>query len=63
MVESPGTYLDEKVEMAAVIVAAGGRVTTHDILAIDFSRDGYVLADGETKDVIGVGESKPVANT
>lgn len=57
-----GTDLDEKVKVAAVVVTAGGRVATHDILAIDLSRDRYVLANREAENVIGVGESEPVAD-
>ena len=40
------THLDQEVEMSEVIIAARWRVTTHDILSIDLSRHGYMLAYG-----------------
>ena len=48
--------------MPDVVVTAGGRVTTHNILAIDFCRHGDVLANRETENVLGVGKREAVAS-
>ena len=48
--------------MSAVVVAAGGRVATHDVLAIDLCRHGDVLANREPKHVVGVGKREAVAS-
>ena len=55
------TYLDEQVEVSKVIVAAGGRVAPHDVFAVNLGRDGDVLANGQTQDIFGVGQSEPIA--
>ena len=47
--------------MAEVVVAARGRVATHDILAIDFGRHGNVLAYGQTENILRVWKGKAVA--
>ena len=57
------TYLDDEIEVAEVVVAAGGGVAAHDVLAVDLSRDGDVLADGQAEDVFGVGQLEAVAGT
>jgi hypothetical protein len=55
------TYLDEEVKVAAVVVVADGCVAAGDVLAVDVGRDGDVLANGETDDILGVGELEAVA--
>lgn len=40
-------YLDDEVKVAAVIVVADGSVAPDDVLSVDLSRDGDVLADGK----------------
>ena len=47
--------------MAAVVVERDGGVAPGDGLAVDLCRDGDVLADGEAKDVLDVGELETVA--
>lgn len=47
--------------MAEVVVAAGGSVATHDVFAVYFCRDSYMLTNGETKDVILARKSEAIA--
>jgi hypothetical protein len=46
-----GCYLDHKVKMAKIFIAASRGVTTHDFLSIYLCSDLYMLANRETKDV------------
>lgn len=48
--------------MAAVVIAAGWGIATHDILAVDFGLDGNVLSDGEAEDVVRIGQAKPITD-
>ena len=41
-------HLDKQIEMAEIVVTACRRVAPHDVLAIDFRRDGDMLANGKT---------------
>lgn len=47
--------------MAEVVVAARGGVAADDVFAIYGGREGDVLADGETQDVVRTGEGEAVA--
>lgn len=47
--------------MTAVIIVADGGIAAGHILAVDLSRDGDVLSDGEAEDILGVGEGEAVA--
>ncbi len=44
-------YLDKKVKMTQVVITAGGGVATHNLFAVYFGRDRYMLANRETEDV------------
>ena len=56
-------YLDEQVEVPKVVVAARRSVATHDVLAIDLSRNGDVLTNRETEDILRVGKRETVAGS
>ncbi len=53
-------YLNKKVKMAKVLVAAGRSVATHDFFAVYFGRDGDMLANGKAEHVIFVWKSKTI---
>ena len=55
------TYLDDEIEVAEVVVAAGRRVAAHYVLAIDLRRDGDVLANGQPEHVVRAGQREAVA--
>jgi len=46
--------------VSAVIVASNGSIASGDDLSVYFSRDGYVLADREAENVLGMGELETV---
>jgi len=46
--------------VSAVIVASNGSIASSDDLAVYFSRDGYVLANREAENVLGMGELETV---
>lgn len=48
--------------MAAVVIAAGRCITTHDVLAVNLSLDGNVLSNRKSEDIIRVGQPKPIAD-
>jgi len=52
--------LDEKFKVAAVVVAADGGIGTRDILSVNCGRDIDMLSNGETKDILVVGELEAV---
>lgn len=54
-------HFDEELKVTAIIVTADRGITSGDVLAIDFGRDGDVLSDGETEDGFGGGEGEAVA--
>lgn len=56
-------YLDQKVKMTKVVITAGGGVAAHDLLSIYLCRDGYMLANGETKDIIGARKTKAISKS
>lgn len=56
-----GTYFDEKVKMAEVIVTARRRITPHNVLSIYLSLYCYVLSYWKAEDVIRVRECETVA--
>lgn len=56
-----GVGLDQKGELAFVVVGGDGCVGAHDLLAIDAGGDGNVLADWKAKDVVCAGEVETVA--
>lgn len=47
--------------MTQVVIAAGGSVATHNLFAIYFCRDGYMLADRETEDITRVWKGKTIS--
>jgi hypothetical protein len=48
--------------VTTVVIAASRRVATHDFLAIDLRLDRDVLTDGKTENIVGVGQTKPIAS-
>ena len=59
--KTPETHLHEQVKVAEVVIAAGRRVTAHDLLAIDLRRHGDVLTNRKTEDIVWVRQRKAVA--
>lgn len=51
-------HLHEQVQLAQVIVTAGGRVSAHHVLAVDVGVGEHVLAGGQAQAVLGVGRPK-----
>jgi len=49
--------------MTKVVITAGGGVTAHDIFSIYLCGDGYMLANGETKDIIWAWKTKAVSKS
>jgi hypothetical protein len=49
--------------MTKVVITAGGGVTAHDILSIYLCGDGYMLANGETKDIIWTWKAKAISKS
>jgi hypothetical protein len=49
--------------MTKVVITAGGGVTTHDILSVYLCGDGYMLANGETKDIIWAWKAKAISKS
>ena len=47
--------------MPKVLVAAGGGVAAHDVLAVDPSRDLDVLADRQPQYIFGVGKREAIS--
>jgi hypothetical protein len=43
-----GMHFNDKIEMAEIVVAAGGCVASYDVLAIDSCLNGDMLANGKT---------------
>jgi hypothetical protein len=41
-------HFNDKIEMAEIVVAAGGCVASYDVLAIDSCLNGDMLANGKT---------------
>lgn len=59
--DSPGiTHLDNKIEVALVVVRAGGSVAPRDGLAVNFGSDGDMLPNGDTNRVVRAGQPKAV---
>lgn len=54
-------HLDNKLKVPLVIVEGSGGVRAHDLLAVDLSLNGNVLADGEAERVGLLGQAKAVA--
>jgi len=49
--------------MTKVVITAGGGVTAHDIFSIYLCGDGYMLANGETKDIFWAWKTKAVSKS
>ena len=49
--------------MTKIVITAGGGVTAHDLLSIYLCGDGYMLADGKTKDIIGARKTKAISKS
>lgn len=54
--------LNEQVEVAEIFVAAGGRVTPHDVLAVYLRGDRDVLANRKSEHIFGMWERETVAD-
>lgn len=50
--EKERNYLDDELELTTVIVERDGGVVAYDVFTVYFSRNGDVLADGETENVV-----------
>lgn len=53
-------YLDDKVEVSGVVIAAGGGVAAGDGLVVDVRSNGDVLANGQTNDIVRTRKSEAV---
>lgn len=51
-------HLHEQVQLAQVIVTAGGRVSAHHVLAVDVGVGEHVLAGGQAQAVLGGGQAE-----
>lgn len=49
--------------MTKVVITAGGGVTAHDLLSIYLCGDRYMLANGETKDIIWAWKTKAISKS
>lgn len=47
--------------MTQVVITASGGVATHNLFAVYFCRDGYMLANWETEDIVRVGKGKAIS--
>lgn len=53
-------YLDDECETATVVVVADGCVAPGNNLAVNFSRDGDVLANGKPENVLRMGKLETI---
>lgn len=55
------THLNEQVEVSDIVITACGSVAAHYVLTANLRRDGNMLANWETKDILGMRKRKAVA--